>query len=472
MGLLDTFGKFIFNLKDRDTYNFTRYMGSFNSKYQSREEILRSYESNVDAYSVIKKIIDVTKSVPWIVEVKNKGVWTEITDTTIHELMATPNITKGYTWNDIEEQILLYLLCTGNSYVYTDSQIGKSLIEEIDILPTSNVTIEGCNEDFFLPEYKYRFNIGRTNRTIEREQVAHIKFFNPVYQSISDGLYGLSPIQVAARVIQVGNDRWDADANLLQNRGAVGLITDKSNRPMTPDEAKAVNDSFNNSIGGKNSYGKIHVTNKDLSYIQLAMSPVDLQLLEKGVVNLRAICNVFGLDSSLFNDPENKTYSNRVEAEKSMYTNAIMPISDKVGEHLTRKICPNHFPMKEVRMRQDFSNIEVLQENFKEKADVYALLKNSGIVSANTAAEALKQPISTDANADALIISSGNSLLSSLRDASEGTSMSNGDLGKLPLALQQLALARERANTAGDVELSNTISIAMDKLTAQIIAAV
>ena len=34
----------------------------------------------------------------------------------------------------------------------------------------------------------------------------------------------------------VGNSRWDAHAILLQNRGAVGMITDKSNRPMLPEE--------------------------------------------------------------------------------------------------------------------------------------------------------------------------------------------------------------------------------------------
>ena len=58
----------------------------------------------------------------------------------------------------------------------------------------------------------------------------------------------------------------------------------------------------------------------------MAMSSTDLQLVEKGVINLRAICNVFGLDSSLFNDPANKTFNNRKEAEKALYTNAIIPI--------------------------------------------------------------------------------------------------------------------------------------------------
>jgi phage portal protein BeeE len=139
-----------------------------------------------------------------------------------------------------------------------------------------------------------------------------------------------------------------------------------------------------------------------------------LQILETGVVSLRAICNVFGLDSSLFNDPENKTYSNRTEAERSMYTNCIMPISNKLSESFTYFLCRNHFPNRHVRMRQDFSRIEALQQNFKEKADIYNMLKNSGIITANDVARALNLTESVDANADKLIISNNQTLLDSI----------------------------------------------------------
>ena len=41
-------------------------------------------------------------------------------------------------------------------------------------------------------------------------------------------------------------------------------------------------------------------------------------------------------------------------------------------------------------------------------------------------------------------------------------------LGKVPLALQQLALARERAREAGDMELAQSIGVKMDELLAEI----
>ena len=128
-------------------------------------------------------------------------------------------------------------------------------------------------------------------------------------------------------------------------------------------------EAFELETAGPRNFGKIKVTNKDLSFIQMAMSSTDLQLVEKGVINLRAICNVFGLDSSLFNDPANKTFNNRAEAEKALYTNAVIPISEKKAAKHTQFIANSHYPDGSVRMRQDFSKTEALQKDKKTEAE-------------------------------------------------------------------------------------------------------
>lgn len=379
--------------------------GSFHAnklQMQGKGMIENSYEKNVDVFSVIKKIVDITKSVDWIVEQKQaNGKWKILSNTSIHDLLEAPNETKGYTWNDIEEQLLTYLLVTGNAYLYGVKPIGMSGIAEIDVLPSNLVEIR-VTDNFFNQIKEYYFRIGKTNRTFTSEDIGHIKFFNPAYNSLLEAQYGLSLIQVAAQVIQVGNDRWDANANLFQNRGANGLITDKSMRPMTPEEAEKVQESWDRETGGARNFGKIKVTNKDLNYIPMGMSPADLQLIESGVINLRAICNVFGLDSSLFNDPANKTYNNRLEAEKALYSNCIIPLSDKVAEHLTRFICKSHFPDKTVRMRQDFSTVECLNESLKEKSEPLIKLKDSGILTANEVRVKLNEAVSDDISANVL----------------------------------------------------------------------
>lgn len=370
MGFFDNFFKGKTTLTQHNRELIYRLFGSFlpkNSMINDRAFLEEGYESNVDVYAVIRKITETFKGVPVVVERRTSEGWELMEDSTLAELMANPNPGKGYTWEDIEEQMLVYLLANGNSYLL-GQQGFTNTIDEVDVLPSPNVEIHS-NNDFFLPEIKYQFQLGNQNRMFESDIVEHCRFFNPSYLCVEDSFKGLSPIEVACRVVQSGNDKWDATANLLQNRGAIGLITDKSNRPMTPDEAKQVQQGFQNDIGGSHNFGKVKVTNKDLDFISMAMSSTDLQIIEQGVVNLRAICAVYGIDSSLINDPANQTYNNRKDATKALYTNTIIPLADKIYTKHTNFLAKNHYPLGDVRMRKDFSSIEALQSDKKQEAE-------------------------------------------------------------------------------------------------------
>jgi len=334
----------------------------------SNAQIIHGYSQNIDVYSIIRKIVDVIKSNPWVVERKlGGGQWKLIKDGPVHELMDNPNSTKAYTWDDIEEMIIIYLIVTGNAYIKGTESIGFSPLAELDVLPSNGIVINYLNTDFFTPKLQYYFNFGGTSRIYTDTDLKHIKYYNP---NLVNYYYGLSPLQVAANAIQVGNERWIADASILGNKGVSGMIGDKSVLPLTPDEADKVDEALRKRMGGARKFGQVLVTNKDLTYIPLGLSPADLELLEKGKVTTRALCNILGLDSSLFNDPDNKTYNNRLEAEKAMYTNCIIPLSGKIAEALTQYICPKLYPDQTVRMRQDFSHIECLQSNKKEESEV------------------------------------------------------------------------------------------------------
>jgi HK97 family phage portal protein len=398
-----------FRLTESERKTIWKVFGSFASNklaMEGNQVLSNSYGSNVDVFSVIRKIVEVQKTQPWVVEQYMGGRWKELKDTSIHELMDSPNVGKGYCWDDIEEMMCVFLLVTGNTYLFGQRGIG-SMIEEVDVLPSPNVCIES-NTDFFMPEFKYIFEFENKKRTLTNEDLTHVRYFNPSYTSVKESLYGLSPIKVAATVVQNGIDRWDANSSLLQNRGALGIITDKSDRPMSPKQAEQAQEAVDERISGINKQGKTIVTNKDLNFIQLAMSPEDLKLIEMGVVNLRSICNVYNLDSSLFNDPDNKTYSNRTEAEKAMYTNCIMPLSNKLAENLTNFLCKNHFPGRKVRMRQDFKDVPVLQNDFEKLSKPYIELRKIGVMTANNVNEALNLPKQSDPMADQLLIIQGN----------------------------------------------------------------
>jgi len=361
MSIVDKF----FNIKKRN--DVITLFEKFNRKGENLTKLIeKSYECNVDAYSVVKKIVDVYTGTQWIVEQKIDGEWEEVLDTTIHDLMENPNQSKGYTWKDIDEQLSTYLLTSGNSYLLGTKLMGK--VEEVDVLPSNHIEITS-NDNFFLPNLKYTFELGKTKRIYDVEELEHIRMFNPSYATVEESYKGLSVFQVAANVVQVGNDKWDAQAHLLQNRGMAGMLSDQSDRPMTESEARIAQSSLDKRIAGTDKYGGVGITNKNLKYIPMAMSATDLQIVESGVITLRSMCNVLGLDSSLFNDPANKTFNNRLEAEKAMYTNVIMPLADKIASKHNKYIVESHYPDGDYRMRKDFSNIEALQSDKKQEAE-------------------------------------------------------------------------------------------------------
>ena len=136
MGILSDLGKYAsYKLSKRN--DLIRLFDGFGTNQSNL--IQHSYEQNVDAYSVVKKISDIFSSTPWMVEQKVDGEWQKAEDTTIHELLENPNQLKGYTWNDIDEQMITYLLCSGNSYLYGETLNGK--ISEVDILPSNHIEI-------------------------------------------------------------------------------------------------------------------------------------------------------------------------------------------------------------------------------------------------------------------------------------------------------------------------------------------
>lgn len=408
-------------------------LGSFRANMfatNQRNLVEKGYEQNVDVYAMIRKMVEVSQTARWVVERRKRGTsneWEEITDTTLHELIANPNMTKNYTWDNILEQTIIYLLAGGNAINLGMDANGESEgitgpIVELDVLPNRFIKIN-TTKDWFDPIDNYKFQIDTFKATFEKEEIQHFTLFNPGYNSIQQSVWGLSPIAVAARVVQVGNDRWDADASLLQNRGAIGMIAQrKSEYPMKPEERDKMQEDWDESTAGPNKFGRIKVSRQDMRFIQMAMSPSDLKLIEHGPVTLRAMCNVLGFDSSIFNDPANKTFANRKEAEKAMLSDAVIPLNMQLANGWSRWLVPTHFPSETsetVRIRADFSEHPALQQDLNQKVDGVAKMKLGGIITANRAAELLDQPLSDDPNAEKLIVSSNNVLLENLNGNEE-----------------------------------------------------
>ena len=91
---------------------------------------------------------------------------------------------------------------------------------------------------------------------------------------------------------------------------------------------------------------------------------------------IREICNLFGIDSSLLNDPENKTYSNKTEAQKAFYVNLIIPMAAKFQLALNLSLINQGY-----QIQFDASSLEPLQEERSKKIQELLQLYDKGIIS-------------------------------------------------------------------------------------------
>ena len=358
-------------------HSFFNVGGEFSYNRQNYDKIIKdSYLSNSDVYYIIKKITEIASSLP-LIHVNSEEELIESSD--LIKLLNKPN--KDQTRKEFLEEAVTSLLTTGNVFYHKQKSVGFKGAQELTVLTTSLMDIQ-TNSDWSVKSYNY--NYGGKVHSYSTDEIIHVKYIDPSIYGLQTH-YGLSPLQASNLTLEASNNLNVADSSLLKNKGASGILTTKGENVMTPEEGKSIQSAVTKNISGAKNFGKMPVTTVDLGFLQLGMSPSDLKILESNVQKLRTFCNVFGLDSSLFNDPANKTYNNRLEAEKAMFTNSILPTLDKVLSGLNKDLLEDD----NTKVIADTSKIAALQQDLKAESERLIALVNAGILDVNEAREGL-----------------------------------------------------------------------------------
>lgn len=366
---------------------FYQYINSenYNFDYGNLPKIVNdAYARSTDVYSVVSYIARNAANIKWHVkEYFDDGSHEVVYDTPIQPLLENPN--KTQTWNEFMEEHFIYRLLTGNSYIYGIKPEGFDYYAELKNLMSQYVEIltpQGAPNSDEVLGYAYMTNYLTNYNT---EEILHTKYPNPCDTQAM--VYGLSPLEATLKVWKTSSERWNASAHVLKNRGVSGILTDNSERPMTPEQAKNMQSQANERLGGSNKFGQVMVSNKKLDFIKMGLSPQDMELLDLGVITLRALCNAYHVDSSLFNDPANKTFNNRKEAQKALWTDAILPEIHKSEDALNQWLVK---PIAQIENRNlalcpELDRIEPLQQDMELMADRLTKLRLAGIISGNDA---------------------------------------------------------------------------------------
>lgn len=240
-------------------------------------------------------------------------------------------------------------------------------------------------------------------------------------------------------------------------KGMIGILSNEAkdsvgNITMGEEERKRIEGDFAKERGLYGEGENIIISQSAVKWNATSFPVRDLMLHESDEMDFATILGATGLDRDIFPSTKGATFENKKQGMIMTYDNTIQPEADSFGGIMSEALGATARKRKYIL---DYSWLPIKQEDRgkeeaadKIKAEKYALLYAYNLISREDFASYMNVTLGPE-------VKQGNDVM-----------------GKIPLALQQLALARERANTANDKQLSNDLSVAMDKLTAQLVTTI
>lgn len=357
--------------------------------------IENGYASNGDVYAVVNLILKAACAVPLILYREKTGsqgaklarmkqkrlekegirvpihiLTKDVTEVEAHPLLDlydSPNPMQ--TFYEFKESVLGFLLCVGNGYIFKNilengpnkglpTELWSMFPQTVEILP-----------DQLYPGIVRGYKLNTYGTEVGYNEVLHLKYWNPLYQQNDmQWLYGLSPLYVLRSRIQQGNTSDETMWKILKNSGLEGIFTPERYEDgidgLTPEQGRAIEKKLN----GKYAKGdRVGVVTVPMKYQQIGLNPVDMALLEAKLFTKRDLCDAYGVNSALLNDPDNKTFNNLSEARESLYTNAAIPANFRFEQAINRGVCKLYAGKGEkLYFEHDYSVVPELQKDTTE----------------------------------------------------------------------------------------------------------
>lgn len=366
-----------------DFFMFARNLFTLKYPMLSAKQLMElGYRSNPFVFMTVDKIADVTSRLPYVFTDSN-GEIVENSDES--ELWKSPS--DNIFGHEFRHKILTDIYATGRAFVRgnTADISGTGKYAEFEHLPSCDVEIKYTNDGYTIKSYILSKPNGAREVIENIETVLHLA----LPDASSWKKEGMSPLQPLWSVVSASTALFQAEDSIFKNRGVNEILTNSSDQPMRRTEREQIQADFQDQTAGTDKFGQVMITNASLKNLKLGMSPSDLKLLESAIQKMRIICSAYGLDSSLFNDPENKTYSNRTEAQKAAYEDVYIPIAESYIILAFNKWWLADNWGSDLRLALDKSRIGAIKQVNKDLSDKLVNEVQAGVLTPEEAKEKL-----------------------------------------------------------------------------------
>ena len=369
-------------------------------KDNPHEFVDKGYQANDIIYSAVTLVTDKARLAPWslykVVDepmLKNYKSHLAAGNLTaaanLHHKALVPltnyNLRQG-KWNELTKWVneyetfsdfvangITYKMLTGNKFWWAnllEAGANQGIPQELYALPSQYMTVI-AKQGWPVKSVGYQLNSGEII-SFGKEVILHEKYFNPEYDYLGSHLYGQSPLKAAMRNLTRNNYAKTATTAKFENGGMEGVLFVNDQRVHPEDgltQAKEVKKVlYSKEYAGAANAGKIGVAGYPMGFISLAQTTKELMALDFEDLDLRRLCNIWGIPSQLMNDPNNKTYNNQIEGEKALTSRCVVPQLSATRDNMNRKL-QNDWGLKgeNVYLDYDISVFTELQEDQSKK---------------------------------------------------------------------------------------------------------
>lgn len=297
------------------------------------------YITSSDVYSINRMIANATKSIEWKLKRATGDKIEDVTSGQLFELLNKPN--ENQTLEEFIENCSLNYTISGNLFLKKDLVLGFSRPTSISCLPPQSVNIVVKKEGFEIKPSLYQYCLLGETLNIPVDEVVHLKYTNPSLFGIQS-LRGLSPLTAGYLTLVGLNGNQTASASIYKHQGAAGILSNESEYTLNADQQKLQQKLFDEKSAGATLFGKIIQSAAKVKYTKLGLDPSQLQLIEGKAMKVRDLCNIYGIDSVLMNDPNGSTYNNVKEAEKAFWNKVVIPNAKSILRAYTKAVVESY----------------------------------------------------------------------------------------------------------------------------------
>ena len=288
------------------------------------------YNKNEIVHACIRELA-VSAATPryYVTAPSSDGGSIEVERGLLYDLISKPNPYSD--WYSFTERLVTFLMVAGNAYALKERSRGNQVTALYLLRPDRVSIIAG---DYGADGYVYE--VGGKEYKIEADDMCHLALPNP-----AGDIYGLSPLQVASRTVNLDLNMTDFAKVYFQNAGVPSGLLKLKKRLSSQEEASTIRSRWRSQFGGVQNFHRIAILDDDAEYQPMAQSPKDMSL--DGLHNLTEsrICAVFGVPPILIGANvglQRSTFSNYREARLAFHSETLEPLVSRILRYFNRNL--------------------------------------------------------------------------------------------------------------------------------------